>query len=155
MSSWRRQTVLRMPGRTVGLGDIDDFRRFESAHEDKMDWAPHHFAPSLCGTEQGTFFDYILRDCWIPHPGGGSRTFCRELTPAEHRRAVHACAVYAYYRISRLGRDVGVGSFKAGDVQLVMDESGAVAEKLWQEEKTAVADIVAIDDGFSFRAVRI
>ena len=79
----------------------------------------------------------------------------RELTPAEHRRAVHACAVYAYYRISRLGRDVGVGSFKAGDVQLVMDESGAVAEKLWQDEKTAVADIVAIDDGFSFRAVRI
>ena len=90
MSSWRRQTVLRMPGRTVGLGDIDDFRRFESAHEDKMNWAPHHFAPSLCGTEQGTFFDYILRDCWIPHPGGGSRTFCRELTPAEKRKFLPA-----------------------------------------------------------------
>ncbi len=80
----------------------------------------------------------------------------RELTKSEHRRAVHACAVYAYYRISRLGRDTGVSNFKAGDVQLVMDdESSSLAEKLWEEEKSAISDIVMIDDGFSFRAVSV
>lgn len=80
----------------------------------------------------------------------------RELSTSEHRRAVHACAVYAYYRISRLGRDTGVSSFKAGDVQLVMDDdSSNHAEKLWDEERSAIADIVAIDGGFSFKAVRV
>ena len=79
-----------------------------------------------------------------------------ELTHSEHRRAVHACAVYAYYRVSRLGRDTGVSNFKAGDVQLVMeDDGGTSAEKLWEDEKASIAGIVAIDDDFSFRAVRI
>ncbi len=80
----------------------------------------------------------------------------RELTGPEHRRVVHACAVYAYLRISRLGRDTGVSSFKAGDVQLIMDDDGGTsAEKLWEDEKASIAGIVAIDDDFSFRAVRI
>jgi len=79
----------------------------------------------------------------------------RELTPSEQHRAVHACAVYAYWRISRLGRDSGVSSFKAGDVQLVMDENADAALKLWEEEKLAVADIVALDDSFSFKAVTV
>ncbi len=79
----------------------------------------------------------------------------RELTISEHRRLVHACAVYAYYRVSRLGALTGVSNFKAGDVQLVMDEDNDTAEKLWQEEKSAVADIVNFDDDFAFKAVRI
>lgn len=79
----------------------------------------------------------------------------RDLNKSEHRRAVHACAVYAYYRISKLGMATGVSNFKAGDVQLVMDEGDDTAEKLWLEEKAAVADIVDMDDGFAFKAVRI
>lgn len=80
----------------------------------------------------------------------------RELSGSEHRRVVHACAVYAYYRISRLGRDTGISNFKAGDVQLVMDDEGVdYAEKLWEEEKALIADIVAVDDGFLFRAVSV
>ena len=79
-----------------------------------------------------------------------------ELTASQRRRVIHACAVYAYYRISRLGRDTGVSNFKAGDVQLVMDDDAGVnAETLWAEEKAAIADLVAIDDGFSFKAVSV
>lgn len=79
----------------------------------------------------------------------------RELNPSERRRAIHACAVYAYYRISRLGRETGVTSFKAGDVQLEMDDAFDTAAALWEEEKIAIADIVSIDDGFSFKAVSV
>lgn len=79
----------------------------------------------------------------------------RELTASEYRRVIHACAVYAYYRISRFSRDTGVSNFKAGDVQLVMDDSSDAAQKLWEEEKADVADLVALDDSFSFKAVRI
>ena len=77
-----------------------------------------------------------------------------ELTGSQRRRIIHACAVYAYYRISRLGNDTGVDSFKAGDVQITMNH-GEAASKLWEEEKAAIADIVRIDDGYFFRAVRI
>ena len=77
-----------------------------------------------------------------------------ELTQTQRRRVIHACAVYAYYRVSRLGQD-GVSSFKAGDVQIVTEDGGASAEKLWEEEKALIADIVALDDGFSFRAVTV
>lgn len=79
----------------------------------------------------------------------------RELTRSERRRMIHACAVYAYYRISRLGLSTGVSNFKAGDVQLVMDEGDDSAQKLWLDEKSAVADIVDLDDGFAFKAVRV
>lgn len=80
----------------------------------------------------------------------------RELTVSEQRRAVHACAVYAYYRVSCLGREAGIGNFKAGDLQIVMDDAGLRGiEKLWEDEKSAVSDIVDIDDGFSFRAVSV
>ncbi len=79
----------------------------------------------------------------------------RELTASERRRVIHACAVYAYWRISRMGRDFGVGSFKAGDVQLVMGENSDAVDQLWEEEKIAVADLVGLDDGFLFRAVSV
>ena len=79
----------------------------------------------------------------------------RELTVSERRRAVHACAVYAYYRTFRIFADAGISSFKAGDVQLETDANDDSLKKLWEEEKAAVADIVALDDDFSFKAVRI
>ena len=79
----------------------------------------------------------------------------RELTRSEERRAVHACAVYAYYRTSLISGGDAVSSFKAGDVQLETNADKTAARSLWEEEKAAVADIVALDDGFSFKAVRV
>lgn len=79
----------------------------------------------------------------------------RELTASERRRVTHACAVYAYYRISRFGRDDGMSSFKAGDVQFTTEKDNDRAEKLWEDEKIAVGDIIRFDDGFTFRAVRV
>ena len=93
----------------------------------------------------------IIRDCMDLF----EERICCELTEIQRRRVIHACAVYAYRCISRLGRDIGVSNFKAGDVQLVTDENSAIADKLWEEAKPLIADIVAIDDGFSFRAVRV
>ena len=79
----------------------------------------------------------------------------RELSRVDQRRAVHACAVYAYYRISRLGLETGIANFKAGDVQIVTDDNPGTASALWEEEKAAVADIVDVDDSFSFKAVSV
>lgn len=78
----------------------------------------------------------------------------RELTDAERRRAAYACAVFAYYRISCFARTDGIGSFKAGDFQFTAADTAA-AERLWEAERSAVADLVAIDDAFSFRAVDV
>lgn len=80
----------------------------------------------------------------------------RELTDAERRRVTHACAVCAYYRISRLGSERNPVNFKAGDVQFVRNEDDSdIAGKLWEEEKSAIADIISFDDGFLFRAVSV
>ena len=79
-----------------------------------------------------------------------------ELSPAQQRRAVHACAVYAYYRVCILLRDSGIGSFKAGDVQITAGNAAercAAAERMWSEERSAIADIADFDGGFAFRSV--
>ena len=81
-----------------------------------------------------------------------------ELSDSQRRRAAHACAVYAYYRVCMLLRDGGLESFKAGDVQMntvdIADKCTA-AQRMWDEEKQAVADIADFDGGFAFRSVRI
>ena len=79
----------------------------------------------------------------------------RELSDSEKRRLSHACAVYAYYRISCMALDGGLQSFKAGDVQIVTDEDCAAARRLWETERALVADIISFDDGFAFRSVSI
>lgn len=73
-------------------------------------------------------------------------------------RAAHACAVYAYYRVSLLLRDGGFDSFKAGDVQINSEKLSEIceaAERMWQEERRMIADIADFDDGFAFRSVRV
>lgn len=78
-----------------------------------------------------------------------------DLSAADLRRAENACAVYAFYRVSLLGRLDELASFKVGDVQMNVEAAGAAAEKLWTAERENVSDIVDIDGGFAFRSVRV
>ena len=79
----------------------------------------------------------------------------RALTDSESRRLAHACAVYAYYRISCMARDGGLQSFKAGDLQIVTDDDCAAARRLWDAERAQIADIISFDDDFAFRSVDV
>lgn len=78
-----------------------------------------------------------------------------ELNEADTRRAEHACAIYAFYRISQLGRLDDMKSFKVGDVQMNMDAIGVAARKLWENERENISDILDISGNFAFRSVRV
>ena len=78
-----------------------------------------------------------------------------ELSEADMRRMEYACAVYAFYKISRAGRLDGLRSFKVGDVQMEIEDLGAYAEKLWAEERESISDIFDVNSGFAFRGVRV
>lgn len=81
-----------------------------------------------------------------------------ELSSSQQKRAVHACAVYAYCRVCRILSDTEFASFKAGDVQVTPQDIAArrsAAERLWSEERSAIADIADLDGGFAFRSVRV
>ncbi len=79
------------------------------------------------------------------------------LSEADQRRADHACAVYAFYKISMMGSADALKSFRVGDVQMEPEPLGAYAERLWAEERESIADIVDIGDIGSglFRSVRV
>ena len=77
------------------------------------------------------------------------------LSDADLRRAAHACAVYAFYRVTLLGRFDELVSFKAGDVQMDSESAGAAAEKLWAAERESISDILDIGGSFAFRSVRV
>ena len=80
---------------------------------------------------------------------------CGELSESDLRRAEHACAVYAFYRISQMGRLDDLGSFKVGDVQMNVEAFGEAAKKLWDAERESISDIVDIGGDFAFRSVRV
>ena len=76
------------------------------------------------------------------------------LSEADTRRAEHACAVYAFYKISMMANTDALSSFKVGDVQMQIEPLGAYAERLWAEECDRIADIMDIG-GSLFRSVRV
>ena len=81
-----------------------------------------------------------------------------ELSPAQQKRAAHACAVYAYYKLCMTLRDGDFDYFKAGELQLSSKDAADIrisAEHLWDEERRNIADIADFDGGFAFRSVRI
>lgn len=78
-----------------------------------------------------------------------------ELSRSDMRRVEHACAVYAFYRISQLGRLDDLRSFKVGDVQMNIEAIGEAAQKLWDTERENISDIVDISGEFAFRSVRV
>lgn len=77
------------------------------------------------------------------------------LSDVDLRRAANACAAYAFYRVTLLGRFDELVSFKVGDVQMNSESAGVTAEKLWAAERESVADILDIGGSFAFRSVRV
>ncbi len=77
------------------------------------------------------------------------------LSEADLRRAAQACAAYAFYRVTLLGRFDELVSFKVGDVQMSSESAGTAAEKLWAAERESVGDILDIGGSFAFRSVRV
>lgn len=92
----------------------------------------------------------IIRDCAAYFED----SIGRELTDGERGRVAYACAVYAYYKIASVCRDGGL-SFKAGDVQVNMDEICESARRMWESERREIADIVDIGGDFAFRSVKV
>ncbi|WP_407383842.1 hypothetical protein [Ruminococcus sp.] len=71
------------------------------------------------------------------------------------KRAEHACAVYAFYRVSMLGRLDDLSSFKVGDVQMSVEAIGDAAKRLWEAERESISDLIDISGGFAFRSVSV
>lgn len=78
-----------------------------------------------------------------------------DLSGADILRAGHACAVYAFYRISMIDGLQELSSFKVGDVQMQISQLRDNAEKLWETEREAVSDILELGSDFAFRSVRV
>lgn len=78
-----------------------------------------------------------------------------ELSESDLRRAEHACAVYAFYRVSQMGRLDDLRSFKVGDVQMNVEAIGEAARKLWETERENISDILDISGEFAFRSVSV
>ena len=78
-----------------------------------------------------------------------------ELTESEKRRLTHACAVYAFYKISRIMQSEDFTSFKVGDVQFDLLSVRQNAESLWHEERENIRDIIDLNGGVAFRRVRV
>lgn len=106
----------------------------------------------LTGSEVSRFLPLIV-DC----KEFFSEQIGSDLSVSQLKRAAHACAVYAYYRVCLMLRDGGTESFKAGDVQISSSKLGELcdaARRMWDEERTLVADIADFGgDGFAFRSV--
>ena len=80
------------------------------------------------------------------------------LSASQLKRAAHACAVYAYYKLCMTVREGDFEYVKAGELQLKAKGAAdirAAAEHLWSEERRAIADIADLDDGFCFRSVML
>ncbi len=77
------------------------------------------------------------------------------LSESELRRAAYACAVYAYYKISRIAQNDRVSSFKVGDVQMTPLPRAETVERLWLEERENICDIIDVGAEFGFKGVAI
>lgn len=77
------------------------------------------------------------------------------LSDSDLRRAEHACAVYAFYRVSQMRRMDDLRSFKVGDVQMNIEAIGEAAKQLWDTERENISDIVELGGSFAFRSVRV
>lgn len=85
MSCWRKQIVLRLPAKALGIHSMEEWDRFEWKYRKKLAWEVGHFAPSLCTYARGPFLDYILLDR-APMDGCGCEYNARCLTAAEQEK---------------------------------------------------------------------
>lgn len=69
-------------------------------------------------------------------------------------RLTHACAVFAYYKVSLCLGSESFTSFKAGDVEFDVENVKQTALSVWESEKAQIADLLGNDD-FSFMRVEV
>lgn len=78
------------------------------------------------------------------------------LSEADRRRLTHACAVYAFYKVSLYDNADALTSFKAGDVSFSVESLRKRASALWEKESAEISDLIRFPDtGFSFMGVRV
>lgn len=78
-----------------------------------------------------------------------------ELNESDQRRLAHACAVYAYYKMCLIPQDGGIASLKAGDLSITAGDRLSGAQRLWDEERAAVSDLIDLGGGYAFRSVSV
>lgn len=83
-----------------------------------------------------------------------SRLPDKEYDETEQRRLIHACAVYAYYRVSLCFENERVSGFKAGDIQFSTERGENPALAMWRQEMEEIADIADLSGDFHFCGVR-
>ena len=84
------------------------------------------------------------------------KTQDRSLTDAERRRLTHACAVYAFYKVSLYNNADALTSFKAGDVSFTVQSLKKRASSLRETERAEIADLIRFSDSdFAFMGVRV
>lgn len=80
----------------------------------------------------------------------------KALSPIDRRRLTHACAVYAFYKISLYQNADALTSFKAGDVSFTTESLRKRAAAVWEAERACVDDLISFSDSdFSFIGVRV
>ncbi len=73
---------------------------------------------------------------------------------ADRKRLIHACAVFAYYKVNCCMSAENLNRFKAGDVEFSVDEDTVNRSKqLWLCEKEEVSDLIGSDDVVFCRVV--
>ena len=83
MSCWRKQIVLRLPAKTIGIWLWSDWERFEEEYKEHLDFYPGCFS-TRTSREEGSFLDYILEDeAPVDYTDADFRNFARELTEQE------------------------------------------------------------------------
>lgn len=84
------------------------------------------------------------------------KTRVSRLSSSDRRRLTHACAVYAFYKISLYNNADALTSFKAGDVSFTTESLRKRAIALWEAERATVTDLISFSDSdFSFMGVRV
>ncbi len=87
MSCWRKQTVLRLPAKTLGIWFEWQWEQFTEEYEELFSWDEGWFAPSLCSSEYGHFLDYVLEDTFpVDHTDSDYPYLVRKLSRQERQK---------------------------------------------------------------------
>lgn len=107
----------------------------------------------VSGLEQGEISK------WIPIIMDSIKYFESKLrnctySDVDMMRLNHACAVFAYYKISMYISESQISDFKAGDVEISKFNGDADrARRMWESEKSDIADLMDTGD-ICFKRVR-
>ena len=108
---------------------------------------------SGCGEKDVSLYLPVLIDAKsLFEKKAGDQPLCE----ASVRRLTHACAVYAFYKVSLYNNADALTSFKAGDVSFTVESMRKRALSLWEKERAEIGDLICFSDNdFTFMGVRV